>query len=81
MIGCIAVMILLLIVMVHIIRVGLKATRMFDMLLCIGVGSAVVFQTFINIGMCIGIRAKKTPASEKKRVICSEQRRRDHRHL
>ena len=55
MIGCIAVIILLLIVMVHIIRVGLKAGRTFDMLLCIGVGSAVAFQTFINIGMCIGI--------------------------
>ena len=55
MIGCIAVITLLLIVMVHIIRVGLKAGRTFDMLLCIGVGSAVAFQTFINIGMCIGI--------------------------
>ena len=47
--------ILLLIVTVHIVRVGLKAGRTFDMLLCIGVGSAVAFQTFINIGMCIGI--------------------------
>lgn len=55
MIGCIAVIILLLIVMVHIIRVGLKAGRTFDMLLCVGVGSAVAFQTFINIGMCLGI--------------------------
>ena len=55
MIGCIAVIILLLIVMVHIVRVGLKAGRTFDMLLCIGVGAAVAFQTFINIGMCIGI--------------------------
>ena len=55
MIGCIVVMILLLIVMVHIIRMGLKAGRTFDMLLCIGVGSAVAFQTFINIGMCLGV--------------------------
>ena len=55
MIGCIVVIVLLLIVMVHIIRIGLKAGRTFDMLLCIGVGSAVAFQTFINIGMCIGI--------------------------
>ena len=55
MIGCIVVMILLLIVMVHIIRMGLKAGRTFDMLLCICVGSAVAFQTFINIGMCLGV--------------------------
>ena len=25
------------------------------MLLCVGVGTAIAFQTFINIGMCIGI--------------------------
>ena len=55
MIGCIIVIILLLIIMVHIFRVGLKAGRTYDMLICIGVGSAVAFQTFINIGMCIGI--------------------------
>ena len=55
MIGCIIVIVLLLIIMVHIVRVGLKAGRTFDMLICIGVGSAVAFQTFINIGMCIGI--------------------------
>ena len=55
MLGCIAVVILLLIVMVHIARVGLKAGRTYDMLICMGVASAVAFQTFINIGMCIGI--------------------------
>jgi rod shape determining protein RodA len=25
------------------------------MLLCVGIGAAIAFQTFINIGMCIGI--------------------------
>ncbi|MCR5088936.1 MAG: FtsW/RodA/SpoVE family cell cycle protein [Oscillospiraceae bacterium] len=55
MIGCIVVVILLVIIIVHIFRVGLKSGRTFDMLICVGVGSAVAFQTFINIGMCIGI--------------------------
>ena len=55
MIGCIVVVILLLIVMIHIARIGLKAGRTFDMLICIGVAAAVAFQTFINIGMCLGI--------------------------
>lgn len=55
MIGCIIVMILLTIIIVHCFRTGLKASRTFDMLVCFGVGASVAFQTFINMGMCIGI--------------------------
>ena len=55
MIGCIVVIILLVIIIVHIVRVGLRSGRLFDMLICIGVAAAMAFQTFINIGMCIGI--------------------------
>ena len=55
MIGCIAVILLLMIIIIHCVRVGLKAGRTFDMLVCIGVAAAVTFQTFINIGMNIGI--------------------------
>lgn len=55
MIGCIVVVILLTIIIIRCFRIGLRAGRTFDMLICIGVGSAVAFQTFINIGMCIGI--------------------------
>lgn len=55
MIGCIVVIILLLIIIIHCVRIGLKSGRTFDMLVCIGVAAAVTFQTFINIGMNIGI--------------------------
>ena len=55
MIGCIVVILLLLILIIHCVRVGLKSGRTFDMLVCIGVAAAVTFQTFINIGMNIGI--------------------------
>lgn len=55
MIGCIVVIILLMIIIIHCIRVGLKSGRTFDMLVCVGVSAAVTFQTFINIGMNIGI--------------------------
>ena len=55
MIGCIVVIILLMILIIHCVRVGLKSGRTFDMLVCIGVAAAVTFQTFINIGMNIGI--------------------------
>ena len=55
MIGCIVVIILLMIIIIHCVHVGLKSGRTFDMLVCIGVAAAVTFQTFINIGMNIGI--------------------------
>ena len=55
MIGCIVVITLLMIIIIHCVRVGLKSGRTFDMLVCIGVAAAVTFQTFINIGMNIGI--------------------------
>ena len=55
MIGCLAVIALLAILIVHCVRVGLKSSRTFDMLICMGVSGAVAFQTFVNIGMCIGI--------------------------
>ena len=55
MIGCLIVIALLVIIIVHCFRVGIHSGRTFDMLLCVGVGTAIAFQTFINIGMCIGI--------------------------
>ena len=54
-IGCLAVILLLMIIIIHCVRVGLKSGRTFDMLVCTGVAAAVTFQTFINIGMNIGI--------------------------
>ncbi len=55
MIGCLAVILLLLIIIIHCVRIGLQSGRSFDMLICIGVASAVTVQMFINIGMNIGI--------------------------
>ena len=55
MIGCIIVILLLTIIIVHCAYIGLHAGRTFDMLVCMGVTAAVAFQTFINIGMCVGI--------------------------
>ena len=55
MIGCIVVLILLTILIIHIVRVGLHSSRTFDMIVCLGIAAAVTFQTFVNIGMCIGI--------------------------
>ena len=55
MIGCIVVILLLMIIIMQCVRIGLKSGRTCEMLVCIGVAAAVTFQTFINIGMNIGI--------------------------
>ena len=55
MVGCLAVMLLLTIIIVHCFRVGINSGRTYDMLICVGVTAAIASQTFINIGMCTGI--------------------------
>ena len=55
MIGCLIIIILLTILIVHCARVGLSSGRTYDMLICIGVTASFAAQMFINIGMCIGI--------------------------
>lgn len=55
MIGCLLVMLLLTVIIIRCFYVGIHSGRTFDMLLCVGVGTAIAFQTFINMGMCIGI--------------------------
>lgn len=55
MIGCLIVIVLLLVIIIHCVRVGLHSGRFYDMLICFGVAGAVGWQTFINIGMCMGI--------------------------
>lgn len=55
MIGCLLVMLLLTVIIIRCFYVGVHSGRTFDMLLCVGVGTAIAFQTFINMGMCIGI--------------------------
>lgn len=55
MIACIAVIVLLLAIIFRCIYVGVKSHNTMSLLICIGVAAWLVFQTFENIGMCIGI--------------------------
>ena len=55
MLGCLAVILLLCIIIIHIAHVGLTCGRTYDMLICMGVAGAMASQLFINVGMCIGI--------------------------
>ena len=55
MIGACAVILLLMLIVIRCIQVGLRSGDNLSALVCFGVAASVVFQTFENIGMCIGI--------------------------
>ena len=55
MIGCIVVILLLTAIILRCVYVGLHSRSSFGMLVCFGVAAAFFFQTFVNIGRCLGL--------------------------
>lgn len=55
MIGCCVVIALLLAIILRCVKVGLRSKNSMSCLVCLGVASIFLFQTFINIGMCLGL--------------------------
>lgn len=55
MIGCYAVIILLLLIVLRCVAIGLRSKNTMSMLVCFGVATVILFQSFINIGMCTGL--------------------------
>ncbi|NLO48048.1 MAG: rod shape-determining protein RodA [Clostridiales bacterium] len=55
MIGCAVIIFLLVAIIIRCIYVGVKSKSYMNMLICTGIASMLIFQTFENIGMCIGI--------------------------
>ena len=55
MIGCVIVILLLVAIIVRCVYVGVHSRSSFGMLVCFGVAAAFFFQTFVNIGMCLGL--------------------------
>ncbi len=55
MIGCCVILLLLVLIIIHCIYVGLTSNNTMSMLVCSGVAASMIFQTFENIGMCIGL--------------------------
>lgn len=51
--GCIAIMALLLAIILRILMVARKARTPFYRYVCVGMASILIFQTVINIGMCL----------------------------
>lgn len=54
-IACAAVILLLAAIIIRCCVIGIRSGGTFNMLICFGVAAAITFQTFINIGMCMGI--------------------------
>lgn len=54
-IGCCVIILLLTLIIIRCIYVGVNSGNRKGMLVCVGVASIIIFQTFANIGMCIGI--------------------------
>lgn len=55
MIGCYAVILLLLCIIIRCVVIGLRSKNTMSMLVCFGVAGTILFQSFVNIGMCTGV--------------------------
>jgi rod shape determining protein RodA len=55
MIACIACILLLMIIMARCVYVGMRSGTDLGMLVCAGMAGSVLYQTFENTGMCMGI--------------------------
>jgi len=54
-VGCLVVMVMLLAIIIRCIHVGTKSPDYLRKLICFGVAASLIFQTLLNIGMCIGV--------------------------
>ncbi len=53
--GCMLVILLLSLLILRIFYVAYKSSSDFSFLVCVGIGGMLLFQTFVNIGMCVGL--------------------------
>ena len=54
-IGCGAIVLLLTLIIIRVLYVGLHSGSTMDLLICIGIAAWFTFQSFENIGMCMGV--------------------------
>ena len=54
-VGCFLVLVLLFLIIGRCIWVGIRSQDTLRRLVCFGVASALIFQVFVNVGMCIGV--------------------------
>lgn len=54
-IGCTVIVILLMLIIVRCIYVGIRSGDQLGLYVCTGIAAMLIFQTFENIGMCVGL--------------------------
>ena len=55
MIACVACILLLMIIVVRVIYVGMRSGTDLGALVCVGMAASILYQTFENTGMCMGV--------------------------
>lgn len=54
-IGCVAILLLLVAIICRCIYVGMKSESYMNRLICIGIAGTLFFQVMVNVGMCLGL--------------------------
>jgi rod shape determining protein RodA len=54
-VGCLLIIALLMAIIIRCIQVGIKSNNTIGLLVCTGLASMLIMQTFENIGMCLGL--------------------------
>ena len=54
-VGCIAVLIMLVLIIARVIQVGSRSQNYLRRMVCFGAAMALIFQVCSNVGMCIGV--------------------------
>ncbi len=55
MLGCVAVLLILLAIITRIVYIGVKSENFMNRLICIGIAGMLFAQILINVGMCLGL--------------------------
>lgn len=55
MVGCLVVLILLFAIVARVIYIGIKTPDYQNRLICMGIAAMLLFQIFINVGVCLGL--------------------------
>lgn len=53
--GCLAVLLILLLIIIRCIYVGVKSGNYMNRLICVGIAGMLTFQIAVNVGMCVGL--------------------------
>ena len=54
-VGCLIVVLLIAAIIFRCIQIGMRSKNYMNRMICIGIGGTLIFQTVVNVGMCLGL--------------------------